>query len=110
MSFSTSSHLVEPGIKSYLNQSLKKCHQVKLNYYSYWFNTALFLGFLAIFGGFLTYMYKGKMTPYEKQQKQERDRRYIMKKINTLQIEKEKKLNKNNMITNLPEWEGPYRV
>ena len=110
MSFSSTSHLVEPGIKAYLNESLKKCHKVKVTYYSYWFNTVLFLGFVAIFGGFLLYMYKGKMTPLEKQQKQERDRRYIMQKINTLQIEKEKKLNRNNMITNLPEWEGPYRA
>ena len=49
------------------------------------------------------YMYKGKMSPLEKQQKKERDRRYIMQKINTLQIEKEKKMNRNNMITNLPD-------
>lgn len=110
MSFSSTSHLVEPNMKLYLNQSLKKCHQVKLRYNSYWFNSVLFLGFIAIFGGFFLYMYKGKMTPLEKQQKRERDRRYIMQKINTLQIEKEKKMNRNNMITNLPEWEGPYRA
>ena len=53
MSFSSTSHLVEPGIKAYLNESLKKCHKVKVTYYSYWFNTVLFLGFVAIFGGFL---------------------------------------------------------
>ena len=50
------------------------------------------------------------MSPLEKQQKREQERRYIMKKINTLQIEKERKMNSNNMITNLPEWEGPYRA
>jgi len=106
----SSSHLIEPGLKSFLSQSLKKCHQVKSSYYSFWFNIVLFVGFVAVFGGFLLYMYKGKMTPFELQQKRERDRRYIMQKINTLQIEKEKKLNRNNMITNLPEWEGPYRA
>lgn len=74
------------------------------------FNTILFLGFIAIFGGFLLYMYKGKMTPMEKQQRRQRDRQYIMKKINTLQIEKEKKINRNNMITQLPQWDSPYRA
>ena len=107
---STASHLVEPGLKSYLNYSLKKCHSVKMRYYSFWFNISLLLAFIVIFGGFLLYMYKGKMTPFEKQQKRERDRRFIIQKINTLQIEKEKRLNKNNMITNLPEWQGPYRA
>ena len=110
MSFSNTSHLVEPNMKMYLSHSLKKCHQVKLKHYSYWFNVILFLGFIAIFGGFLLYMYKGKMSPLEKQQKREQERRYIMQKINTLQIEKERKMNRNNMITNLPEWEGPYRA
>ena len=42
MSFSNTSHLVEPNMKMYLSQSLKKCHQVKLKHYSYWFNIILF--------------------------------------------------------------------
>ena len=105
-----SSHLIEPGMKLFLCQSLKRCHVVKMRYYNYYLNISLFIIFVVIFGGALLYMYKGKMTPVEKQQKRERDRRYIMQKIKTLQIEKEKQANNRSMITNLPEWEGPYRA
>jgi hypothetical protein len=107
---SSTSHLVDPGLKTYLNQSLKKCHKIRTGYYSFWFNISLFTAFIIVFGGLLLYMYKGKLTPLEKQQKHEQDRRYIMQKIKTLQIEKEKKYNKRSMITNLPQWEGPYRA
>lgn len=103
------SHLIEPSMKNFLNHSLKRTHAIKMTYYNYYFNTMLFLGFVVVFGGWMYYMYKGKMSPLEKRQKHERERRFIMQKIRTLQIEKEKKLNKNRMITELPTWEGPYR-
>lgn len=105
-----SSHLIEPGVKSYLSQSLRKCHNVKLTYYNYYYNILLFIVFFLLFGGLLFYMYKGKLSPVEKREKMKQERQYILQKIKTLQIEKEKQMNKNSMITNLPEWEGPYRA
>ena len=36
-----STHLVEPGIKYFINATLKKCHQTKEYYYSIYYNVGV---------------------------------------------------------------------
>jgi hypothetical protein len=48
----------------------------------------------------LYYKYKGKQSPAIKKKKQEEDRVFIMNRIRSLQIEKQKE--NNHLITNLP--------
>ena len=100
-----SSHLIEPGVKYFLSQSLKNCHIKKDVYYNTIFNISMFIFIVLLFSGLLYYMYKGKMTPEQKQMKKQEQYNYIMQKINTLRIEREKTQNNQKLITNLPVWE-----
>jgi hypothetical protein len=82
--------LVEPGIKTFLGNTLKQCHDFKMKTYTFFLNLAVLVLFLAVFGGFLYYRYKNKPTPYELRQKMMRDQQIIMSKINSYQDEKKR--------------------
>ena len=95
-------HLVEPGIKYFINATLKKCHETKEYYYSIYYNIGLFIVLAITIVFLLSYMYKGKLTPVEKQIKKQKERNYILQKINKFQdIKREQK---QELITNLPKW------
>ena len=42
--------LTEPGVKYFLNETLKQCHSFREKYNNMLFNVALFVGFLVILG------------------------------------------------------------
>lgn len=95
------SHLVEPGVKYFLHESLKQCHEIKKEYYNLYYNIggAVFLvGLLSII---LWVKYKGKISSIEKQLKCERDKAHILKKIRAIPNPSRE----NSMITDLPKWE-----
>ena len=60
------SHLVEPGVKYFLKESLKQCNEIKKQYYNLYFNIGAFLFIVILVGSILWFKYKGKMTPVEK--------------------------------------------
>lgn len=93
-------HLTEPGIRQYFVESFKTCKEYKFQYHTWVFNIFLLLLFTICSGSILYYKYKGKQSPIFKKKKQEEDRVYIMHRIRTLQIEKQKE--NNHLITNLP--------
>ena len=49
--------LTEPGVKYFLNQTLKQCHIVRDNFHNSVFNMGLFIAFLLILGLILLYKY-----------------------------------------------------
>ena len=57
--------LVEPGVKYFINGSLKECRKFKDKHITFWFNLGMMGLFIVFFGGILLYRYKGKLTPSE---------------------------------------------
>ena len=94
--------LTEPGVRYFLNQSLKQAHIIKEKFYNTIFNIGMFIFFLLILGGILVYKYKGKLTPTEQAQKNQEKQQYVMEKIKTFQIAKQRA--HQELITGLPQW------
>ena len=80
--------LIETSIKSALYQTLNKCHDIRVKYYSIFFNVAIFVIFVGVFGAALYFCYKRKMTPEEQYQKMVMDQQYILSKIRFYQNER----------------------
>jgi len=93
-------HLTEPGIRQYFVDSFKTCKEYKLQYHTWILNIVLFALFASSISIVLYYKYKGKQSPSIKKKKQEEDRVFMMNRIRSLQIEKQKE--NNSLITNLP--------
>jgi hypothetical protein len=98
--------LVEPGVKYFLNETLKQCHIFKEKYHNVLFNVSLFIGFVVFLAGLLIIKYKGKLTPQEKEQKEMEKKQYILSKIKNYQDTKLR--TQQALITGLPQWETEY--
>lgn len=92
--------LTEPGIKTYFLQSLRKCNHHKETTNNFMFNMFLLGILLLIVGSILVTMYKGKPNLYEKNKRLENERLYIVNKIKTIQLDKQRE--RNQLITGLP--------
>ncbi len=100
--------LTEPGVKYFLQQTLKQCHIAKDNFHNLIFNIGMFIGFLLILGLILLYKYKGKLNPIELEKKNKEKQQYILSKIQNFQ---EAKRNAHQeLITGLPNWESEYDI
>ena len=99
--------LIENSAKSYLLQTLQKCHHNRTVMYYYAFN----IGILAVFFGIVALVlynaYKNKLSPYDAQQKMMRDQHYVLSKIKWYQ-EDRREIQQSQMsaITNLPFLQG----
>ena len=100
--------LTEPGVKYFLNQTLKQCHEIKDKYYNFLFNLSLFLFFFIILGGLLLYKYKGRLTDSEKAEKDRIKEQYLLAKLRNLQ--EAKKRESQQLITGLPAWDSEYDI
>jgi hypothetical protein len=100
--------LTEPGVKYFLNETLKQCHQFKEKHNNMIFNIGLLIGFFIILGILLLYKYKGKLTPEEVEQKELDKKRYILSKIRNYQDAKIKA--QQELITGLPHWESEFDI
>jgi len=98
--------LTEPGIKYFLNQSLKQCHKVRITHYNNLFNFGLLIGFFIIFGLMLLYKYKGKLTPEEQKQRNYDKYKYILDKVRKTKEDKLKM--SQQLITGLPNWNNDF--
>jgi hypothetical protein len=94
--------LIEPGMKSFLSHTLKQCKKHKENNQNIFYNIGFFVIFFLIIGGILLYKYKGKLTPYQTEQKEKNKQEYIVSKLQQMSYLK----NKTNMITELPNWDN----
>lgn len=95
--------LIEPGVKYFLDATLKQCQKTKGKYESILFNITVFIIFFFVIGGILTFKYKGKMTNVEKEINSSKKQQYIMEKIKIMQQMQTKQ--QQQLITNLPFWD-----
>lgn len=100
--------LTEPGTKFFLNETLKQCHIMRSNYHNIVINMSLFFGFLIILGAILFYKYKGRLTPIEKENKNQQKQQYILSKIKNFQHAK--RTAHQELITGLPNWDSEFDV
>ena len=96
--------LTEPGVKYFLNATLKQCHTFKESHHNMLFNIIMLIVFLLLLGVLLLYKYKGRLSREEMREKEEEKKRYILSKIRNF---KEAKLRaQQELITGLPHWES----
>ena len=100
--------LVEPGMKYFVNETLKKCSEFKEKYKNYLFNLGVLFGFIAIVSVILIYKYKGKLTPQEKRIKETQKKQYIVSTIKNYQDAK--RTAQQQLITGLPHWDSEYEA
>jgi hypothetical protein len=100
--------LVEPGVKYFLDRTLKQCKDFKDKHNNLLFNIFLFIFFLLILASILLYKYKGKLSPSEKEKRDREKQQYILTRIKNFQDAK--RLASQELITGLPNWENEYDV
>jgi len=98
--------LTEPGVKYFLNETLKQCHVFKEKYNNMLFNIGLTIGFFIILAILLLYKYKGKLTTEEIEQKETQKKQYILSKIRNYQETKLRE--QQQLITGLPHWDNEF--
>ena len=100
--------LVEPGMKYFMDATLKKCKSNKNEYYTKIFNFVTLIAFLLVLGIFLIIRYKGKLTPMQKQKKLDEQRHYILSQIK--QFQNIKREQREELISNIPKWESDLNI
>jgi hypothetical protein len=100
--------LTEPGVKYFLNETLKQCREFKNTYHNLLFNISLFVIFAIILGTLLLIKYKGKLTPSEKEMKNREKQQYILSKIKNYQDAKQ--IAQQELISGLPQWDTEYDI
>ena len=100
--------LIEPGVKYFLNETLKECYKFKEKYNNIIFNICLLIGFIIILLVILIVKYKGKLTPEEKEEKEQAKKQYILSKISNYQQAKLKE--QQELITGLPHWDSEFDI
>lgn len=93
-------NLIEPGVKYFFYESLKRCKLKKINYFNTLLNLGLLFLFISIFGICILYKKKTKISKKEKEKKNIKNQKYILEKVKMLKKEKQKK--SNLIITDLP--------
>lgn len=92
--------LTEPGVKYFINETLKQCHHFKEQHQNMLYNIGLLVMFLVLLGILLLYKYKGKLTPEEMEEKERIKKQYILSKIKNYQDAKVRA--QQELITGLP--------
>lgn len=92
--------LIDNNARFYLYQTLQKCHENRVQLYTFALNIIVFLVFVTVTGSILYYNYKNKLTDEELQEKMIRDQQYILSKIRYYQAENQKR--NTSDITSLP--------
>lgn len=93
--------LVEPGMKYFINETLRHCRNIKDKYKNLIFNVSLFIGIVVILGTFMYFRYKGKLSKEEIQQKNTQKQKYIMSKIFNYRIQKQQEKGEISGLPNL---------
>lgn len=100
--------LTEPGVKYFLYESLKRCRDYRNQYKNQMINLGILLGFLIITISILIYKYKGKLSPQDKQARDNEKKYYILSKIKNYQDAK--RTAQQQLITSLPQWNDEFAI
>ena len=98
--------LVDNGVKYFFNGVLGECHKFKQQHFNIYYNVSMFVLVIGALGIFLFIRYKGNKSKQELNNKNLKDKQYIMSKLiyyNRQNIDNNQRI-KNNMITNLPDY------
>ena len=98
--------LTEPGVKYFLNETLKQCSKVKQEWHNTLYNIGLFFVFFLILGLLLLYQYKGKLTPEEIESREIEKKHYILSMIKNYQDARVQA--QQELITGLPHWKNEF--
>jgi hypothetical protein len=93
-------NLVESKAKVFLGGALKHSHEVKKKYINQIYNFGLAIMLIAIFGGFLLFKYKGRLTPVEKAVKKRKEYEHVL--IQLKKIENKQFKENQTLLTDLP--------
>ena len=100
--------LIAPGVRSFMDFTLRNCRQIKDSYTTWAVNLGLTIFLIITVGIFLYFKYKGKPTKEEEHRKKIEGQEYIMRKlgthVSTRQMAEQMKLN-NGSLTGLPMWD-----
>lgn len=100
--------LIETGTKYFMKETLKKCRELKQNYYNKFINIILLLILILIILGFLYYKKKTRLTPEEKERNILEKETFFLNKIKLIRENEGKKT--NDLITNLPQFKSHFEV
>jgi hypothetical protein len=100
--------LTEPGVKYFLDQTLKKCNKKKRDYNNTVFNLSLFLVFFCFIGIFFFYKYKNRPTKKDLEEREHQKKYYILSKIKSLNQKAAK--SRQELITGLPKFENDLEI
>lgn len=100
--------LTEPGVKFFLNETLKQCRKKRTVMNNYYFNLALLGFFSLVLTTLLIYKYKTRPTEEDRKKLKNLKRDYFISKVRKLQAKKAKLY--DQQITNLPQFESPFEV
>lgn len=95
--------LTEPGVKYWMNQSLKECRKFKDKNINYIFNIGMSVALAFCIITFLYYNYKGNIPQSEVARKNRIKQEYIVSKLQQLALVKKQK--SSTMLTDLPTWD-----
>lgn len=103
-------NLVAPGVRSFMDYTLRNCRQMKDRYMTYTINIGLTVIFFGVVGLFLYFKYKGKPTPLELEAKKRQGHEYMMKKLGSHVATRQMMNARTNsadasILTGLPIWE-----
>jgi len=102
------SSLIEPGVKYFLHETLKKQNEIRIKYKNNLFNICLFIGFFFFLGTYLYYKFKTRPTKKDLEEKEKLKKYYILSKIKSLNEKAAKE--RQQIITNLPKFESDYEL
>jgi hypothetical protein len=100
----SSPRLIEPGMKYFIDESLKGCNNIKKKYNNNFINIVLLIGFITITGSIL--YYKSKNREKHKKEKEEKERKAKENLYNIVnKVSEEQYRIKGNLITSIPKFE-----
>lgn len=97
-------NLIEPGVKYFLDETLKNCNKKRVEYNNNLFNIILFLGLFSCVTLFLYYKFKTRPTKNDLDEIKNQKKYYILNKIKSLNEKAAKE--RMEIITNLPKFES----
>tara|TARA_B100000902_G_scaffold399826_2_gene472834 strand:- start:1593 stop:1937 length:345 start_codon:yes stop_codon:yes gene_type:complete len=92
--------LCEPGMKYFINCSLKESHKIKEKHSSLLFNIIMTIILILIVSCIFYYRYKGRLTQQDIEKKNRKKQEYIVSKLQHMSAIREK--NNISMISDLP--------
>lgn len=98
--------LIEPGVKYFLNETLKNVHSNKTKYQNLYFNIILFVLFVIFIASLLYYKYINKPDENERKKNNIFKEKYLLNTIKS--INDQKKQERDEMITGLPKFESDF--